>query len=71
MMLMLVRFVHWTIIKNQIKSNFPLKLLRATVANTNTGSPKTLHTLFDTYVDYMLAKLKPKRIVRNIQKINF
>ena len=38
--------------------NVPLKLFRATVANTDTASLKSLHTLFDTYSDYMLVKFE-------------
>ena len=34
--------------------NLKIKLFRATVANSNTGNLKTLHTLFDTYLDHML-----------------
>ena len=47
--------------------NLPLKLFRASVANANTESLKSLHILFDTYLDYMLAKFEPNRIVRNVQ----
>ena len=47
--------------------NLPLKLFRTTVANTE--SLKSLHTLFHTYLDYVLEKFEPNRIVRNIQKI--
>ena len=42
--------------------NSPLKLFLATVANANTESLKSHHTLFDTYLDYMLAKFEPNRI---------
>ena len=35
--------------------NFPLKLYRATVANADTGSLKSLHTVFDMYLDHMLV----------------
>ena len=34
--------------------NLPLKLFCATVANADTGSLKSLHTLFDTDLDHML-----------------
>ena len=47
--------------------NFPLKLLRATVEDADTGSLKSLHTLFDTYLYHMLAKSKLNRMVQNIQ----
>ena len=45
----------------------PLKLFHATVANSDTGSLKSLHTLFDMHLDYILAKLKPNYVVRNVQ----
>ena len=45
--------------------NLPLKLFRATVANTDTGS----HTLLDTYLDNMLTKFEVNRIVRKIQNM--
>ena len=34
------------------------KLLRATVANADIGNLKSLHSLFDTYLDHMLAKFE-------------
>ena len=48
--------------------NLPLKLYRATVVNTDTGCLKSLHTLFDTYLDHMLTKFEPNRMVRDVQK---
>ena len=36
--------------------NLQVKLLRATVKNADTGILKSLHTLFDTYLDNMLVK---------------
>ena len=45
----------------------PLKLFRATVANDDTGSLKSFQTLFDTYLDHMLAKFEPNRMVKNVQ----
>ena len=38
--------------------NLPLKLFRATVANADIESLKSLHTLFDTYLDHMLVKFE-------------
>ena len=46
--------------------NLALKLFRATVANADIGSLKSLHALFDTYLDHMLANFEPKRIVQNV-----
>ena len=50
--------------------NLPLKLSRATIANDDTGSLKSLHTLFDTHLDHMLAKFEPNRMVRNVQNFD-
>ena len=35
--------------------NLPLKLFPATVAKVNIGNLKSLHTLFDKYLDHMLV----------------
>ena len=48
--------------------NLPLELFRATVANADIESLKSLHTLFDSYLDHMLAKFEPNCIVQNVQK---
>ena len=42
--------------------NAPLKLFRASVANADIGSLKFYNTLFDMYLDPMLAKFEPNRI---------
>ena len=47
--------------------NLHSKLFRATVANADTESLRILHTLFDTYLDHMLAKFEPNRIARIAQ----
>ena len=47
--------------------NLQLKPFRATVANTATESLKSLHTLFDTYLDHMLPKFEPNCIDQNVQ----
>ena len=44
----------------------PLILCRATVAKADTGDLKSLHTLFDTYLDHMLGKFEPNRMVQNV-----
>ena len=36
------------------------------VANADTGSLKSVHSLFDTYLDHMLAKFESNSIVRNV-----
>ena len=38
------------------------------VANADTGSLKSLHTLFDTYQDLMLAKFESNRLVQKCTK---
>ena len=50
--------------KSIFADNLPLKLFRATVANAATESLKSFYTLFDTYLDHMLAEFKPNRIVK-------
>ena len=50
--------------------NLTLKLLRATVSNADTGSLKSLHTLFDNYLDHMLVKFEQNHMVRNIQNFD-
>ena len=45
--------------------SLPRKLFCATVANVETKSLKSLHILFDTYLDNMLPKFEPNRMVRN------
>ena len=51
--------------------NLNLKLFRATVVNAYTENVKSLHTLFATYLDYMLEKFEPNRTVRNVQNFSF
>ena len=51
--------------------NLPLKFFRATVANADTGSLESLHTLFDTHLDHMLYKSETNRMVRNVQNFSF
>ena len=53
--------IKWPIGKSIFAVNLPLKVFRATVSNTDTGSLKSLHTLFDTYLDYMLTKFEANR----------
>ena len=47
--------------------NLPLKLFRDTVANLDTGSFKYIYTLSYTYLDHMLAKYVPNRMIQNVQ----
>ena len=43
----------------------------ATVANADAGSLKSFHTLFDTYLDDMRAKVEPNRYVHNFELMSF
>ena len=47
--------------------NLPLQIFRATLSNADTGSLNSLHTLFDKYLDNMLAGFEPNRMVLNVQ----
>ena len=61
----------YPIVKINFYSKFAFKTFPCYVANTNTESLKSLHTLFDTYLDYMLAKIEANCTVRNVQNLNF
>ena len=39
-----------------------------TITDADIGSLKSLHTLFDKYLGYMLVKFEQTRIIQNIQK---
>ena len=47
-------------------SKFAIQTLRATVANADTGSLRSLHTLFDTYFD---NKFKQNRLIQNLPNL--
>ena len=49
--------------------NLPLNSFRAIVANADSESFKFLYTLFDTYLDFMLTKFEPNRMVQNVQRV--
>ena len=49
------------------KIDFPIGYFYITIADADIGSLKSLHTLFDKYLDHMLVKFKPNRMVRTIQ----
>ena len=53
--------------KINFEVNAPLNLFRATVANADTGSIKSLYTFFDTYLKRMLVKFDSNCIARNVQ----
>ena len=45
--------------------------LFTTLANDNIVSPKSLHTIFDTYLAYMQVNFEQNRMVRNTQNFDF
>ena len=45
------------------------KHFRATVTNADTGSIQTRHALLKKYLDQMLTKFEPNRIVENVQNV--
>ena len=55
-------------LKTNFCSKFAIKTFRATIANADTGILKSLCTLFDTYLNHILAKFEPNRMVQNVQK---
>ena len=59
--------VEYLIGKSILAVNLPLKNFRVILANANSDSVKSLHTLFDMYLDYMLEEFEPSRTVRNVQ----
>ena len=46
--------------------NLPLKLCRTPVANAYIKSLQSLHTLFESYLNHMLAKFEAKRMVQSV-----
>ena len=51
--------------------NLSLNLFRATAANAYIGSLKSLHILFNTYLDHMLVKFEWNCMVQNKQILTF
>ena len=49
--------------------NLPLKLFPATVANADIGSLKSLHTLFNKYLDHMLVKFEQNCMVQTTRNL--
>ena len=49
--------------------NLPLKLSPTTVANVDIGSLKSLHTLFDKYLDHVLVKYEQNCIVQTTRNL--
>ena len=50
--------------------HFMLPLLEA-ITDADFGSLKSLHTLFDKYLDHMLVKFEHNRIIRNEKILSF
>ena len=44
---------------------FPDRVFHVTIADADIGSLKSLHTLFDKYLDHILGKFEQNGIVRN------
>ena len=54
--------------KKKKKKRFSDRVFYVTIAEADIGSLKSLHTLFDKYLDHMLVKFERKnRMVRTIQ----
>ena len=51
------------------KIDFPIGHFMYTIADADIGSLKSLHTLFDNYLDHMLVKFEQNRMVRTIQNL--
>ena len=51
--------------KFSAKIDFPT--FYVTITGTDIGSLKSLHTLFDRYLDHMLVKFEQNRMIRNVQ----
>ena len=56
--------------KSILAVNLTLKIFRAAIANVDIGSLKFIHTLFDTYLDYMQVKLEQNRMVQKYTKFD-
>ena len=49
------------------KNWFSDRVFHVTIADADIGSLKSLHTLFDKYLDHMLVKFEQNRMVRTMQ----
>ena len=49
------------------KIDFSDRVLYVTISNADIGSLKSLHTLFDKYLDHMLVKFEQNCMVRTIR----
>ena len=62
--------IKYLIGKSIFAVNLPLKLSPATVANADIGILKSLHTLFDKYLDYILVKFEQYCMVQSTQNFS-
>ena len=63
-------YIKYPIGKSIFAVNLPLKLFPATVANADIGSLKSLHTLFDKYLDHILVKFEQNCIVQTTRNLS-
>ena len=47
------------------------RVFYVTITDTDIGSLKFFHTLFDNYLNHKMVKFEQNRVVRNIQILNF
>ena len=52
-----------TVARKRFNGKFSDRAFYVTISDADIGSQKSLHTLFDKYLDHMLVKLEQKRIV--------
>ena len=55
----------------QKKNRFSDRSFYVTIADTDFGSLKSVHTLFDKYLDHMLVEFEQNRMVRTMQNFVF
>ena len=49
------------------KMDFPILYFYVTIADANIWSRKSLHTIFDKYLDQMLVKFEQNCMIRTVQ----
>ena len=57
--------------KIHFKNVFSDRIFYASITVADIVSLKSLHTLFDKYLDHMLFKFEQNRVLRNIQILSF
>ena len=53
------------------KNWFSARIFYITIADSDIGNLKSLHTLFDKYLDHMLGKFEQNCMVQTIQNFEF